>query len=173
MHVDCLLHGGRLFGAHRPRLWVKALCVPGSGQVKRAAEAGVGRHFPQCRFRVAGTGLFDVLFAGGESFGKGVRVASTTNRNFEGRQGWVSGHIASPLTVASACAGHRWRTQRHDALHSARGVALPLLRDNIDTDAIIPSREMRTVSRSGLAAGLFAPGVTETRMPAHPIPSSC
>ncbi len=38
-----------------------------------------------------------------------------------------------------------------------RGVALPLLRDNIDTDAIIPSREMRTVSRSGLAAGLFAP----------------
>jgi len=38
-----------------------------------------------------------------------------------------------------------------------RGVALPLLRDNIDTDAIIPSREMRTVSRCGLAAGLFAP----------------
>ena len=38
-----------------------------------------------------------------------------------------------------------------------RGVALPLLRDNIDTDAIIPSREMRTVSRSGLAPGLFAP----------------
>ena len=38
-----------------------------------------------------------------------------------------------------------------------RGVALPLLRDNIDTDAIIPSREMRTVSRSGLSAGLFAP----------------
>ena len=37
------------------------------------------------------------------------------------------------------------------------GVVLPLLRDNIDTDAIIPSREMRTVSRSGLAAGLFAP----------------
>ena len=36
------------------------------------------------------------------------------------------------------------------------GVVLPLLRDNIDTDAIIPSREMRTVSRSGLAAGLFA-----------------
>ena len=37
------------------------------------------------------------------------------------------------------------------------GVALPLLRDNIDTDAIIPSREIRTVSRTGLAAGLFAP----------------
>ena len=37
------------------------------------------------------------------------------------------------------------------------GIAAPLLRDNIDTDTIIPSREMRTVSRSGLADGLFAP----------------
>lgn len=35
-------------------------------------------------------------------------------------------------------------------------VAVPLLRDNIDTDAIIPSREMRSVSKTGLAAGLFA-----------------
>jgi len=35
--------------------------------------------------------------------------------------------------------------------------AIPLMRSNIDTDTIIPSREMRTVSRSGLAAGLFAP----------------
>ena len=37
------------------------------------------------------------------------------------------------------------------------GVAMPLRRSNIDTDTIIPSWEMRTVSRSGLAAGLFAP----------------
>lgn len=38
-------------------------------------------------------------------------------------------------------------------MHSA---AIPLMRDNIDTDAIIPSREMRTVSKRGLADGLFA-----------------
>ena len=37
-----------------------------------------------------------------------------------------------------------------------RGVAAPLLRANVDTDAIMPSREMRRVSRSGLADGLFA-----------------
>jgi len=36
------------------------------------------------------------------------------------------------------------------------GVAAPLLRANVDTDAIIPSREMKTVSKTGLAAGLFA-----------------
>lgn len=37
-----------------------------------------------------------------------------------------------------------------------RAVAAPLLRDNVDTDAIIPSREMRSVSKKGLADGLFA-----------------
>lgn len=35
-------------------------------------------------------------------------------------------------------------------------VAAPLLRDNIDTDAIIPSREMKSVAKTGLAEGLFA-----------------
>ncbi|NLR71957.1 3-isopropylmalate dehydratase small subunit [Novosphingobium sp. ERN07] len=39
-------------------------------------------------------------------------------------------------------------------LHST---AVPLLRDNVDTDAIIPSREMKTTGRTGLADGLFAP----------------
>jgi 3-isopropylmalate/(R)-2-methylmalate dehydratase small subunit len=35
-------------------------------------------------------------------------------------------------------------------------IAVPLIRDNIDTDAIIPSREMKSVSKTGLADGLFA-----------------
>ncbi|WP_336962760.1 3-isopropylmalate dehydratase small subunit [Sphingobium aquiterrae] len=35
-------------------------------------------------------------------------------------------------------------------------IAAPLLRDNIDTDAIIPSREMRSVAKTGLTHGLFA-----------------
>lgn len=37
-----------------------------------------------------------------------------------------------------------------------RGVAAPLLRINVDTDAIIPSREMKKVSKTGLGEGLFA-----------------
>jgi 3-isopropylmalate/(R)-2-methylmalate dehydratase small subunit len=36
-------------------------------------------------------------------------------------------------------------------------VGVPVLRDNIDTDIIIPSREMRSTGRTGLADGLFAP----------------
>lgn len=35
-------------------------------------------------------------------------------------------------------------------------IAAPLLRDNIDTDAIIPSREMKTTGKTGLSVGLFA-----------------
>jgi 3-isopropylmalate/(R)-2-methylmalate dehydratase small subunit len=41
-------------------------------------------------------------------------------------------------------------------LTTLTAVAAPLVRDNIDTDAIIPSREMRSTGKSGLADGLFA-----------------
>lgn len=37
------------------------------------------------------------------------------------------------------------------------GIVAPLLRDNVDTDTIIPSREMKSTGKTGLAAGLFAP----------------
>ena len=43
-----------------------------------------------------------------------------------------------------------------EPLRVLTAVAAPLLRDNVDTDAIIPSREMKTVSKTGLADGLFA-----------------
>lgn len=36
-------------------------------------------------------------------------------------------------------------------------IAIPLMRDNIDTDTIIPSREIRSTGKTGLADGLFAP----------------
>ena len=36
------------------------------------------------------------------------------------------------------------------------GIAAPLIRDNIDTDQIIPSREMKSVSKTGLSDGMFA-----------------
>jgi 3-isopropylmalate/(R)-2-methylmalate dehydratase small subunit len=43
-----------------------------------------------------------------------------------------------------------------EAFTKLTAVAAPLMRDNVDTDAIIPSREMRSVSRKGLSDGLFA-----------------
>jgi 3-isopropylmalate/(R)-2-methylmalate dehydratase small subunit len=43
-----------------------------------------------------------------------------------------------------------------DKFERHSGIAAPLIRDNVDTDAIIPSREMKKVSKQGLGEGLFA-----------------
>ncbi len=87
---------------------VRAIVVPGSSAVKRAAEAlGLDRIFTDAGFEWRESGCSMCFFAGGESFGAGQRVISSTNRNFENRQGpGTRTHIASPETVAaSAIAG--------------------------------------------------------------------
>ena len=87
---------------------VKAICVPGSGRVKRAAEAeGLDKIFIEAGFEWREPGCSLCFYAGGEDFGEGARIISTTNRNFEGRQGIrAKTHLASPISVAaSACAG--------------------------------------------------------------------
>lgn len=87
---------------------VKAICVPGSTQVKLAAEAeGLHQVFLDAGFEWREAGCSMCFFAGGESFGFQQRVVSTTNRNFESRQGpQTRTHLASPVTVAaSAIAG--------------------------------------------------------------------
>lgn len=87
---------------------VKAICVPGSMQVKRDAEAeGLDRIFRDAGFEWRAAGCSMCFFAGGEGFAPRQRVVSTTNRNFEGRQGVeVRTHLASPATAAaSAIAG--------------------------------------------------------------------
>ncbi len=87
---------------------VRAICVPGSMSVKRAAEAeGIDRVFREAGFEWRESGCSMCFYAGGESFGPRQRVVSSTNRNFESRQGQETRtHIASPETVAaSAVAG--------------------------------------------------------------------
>lgn len=87
---------------------VRALCVPASRTVKRAAEAeGLDQVFIAAGFEWREPGCSLCFFAGGEAFAPGARVISSTNRNFEGRQGpRVRTHVASPATVAaSAIAG--------------------------------------------------------------------
>lgn len=87
---------------------VQALVVPGSSAVKRAAEAeGLDRIFTEAGFEWRESGCSLCFYAGGESFRPGSRVISSTNRNFEGRQGpGIRTHIASPeLVAASAIAG--------------------------------------------------------------------
>jgi 3-isopropylmalate/(R)-2-methylmalate dehydratase large subunit len=88
---------------------VRAICVPGSKAVKAAAEAeGLDRVFLDAGFEWREPGCSMCFFAGGESFGPQQRVITSTNRNFESRQGpGTRSHLASPETVAaSAVAGH-------------------------------------------------------------------
>ena len=87
---------------------VLALVVPGSSAVKRAAKAeGLDRIFTDAGFEWRESGCSLCFYSGGESFPQGSRVISSTNRNFEGRQGpGIRTHIASPeIVAASAIAG--------------------------------------------------------------------
>ena len=87
---------------------VRAICVPGSSQVRLAAEAeGLDQVFLDAGFEWREAGCSMCFYAGGESFGPQERVISSTNRNFESRQGpGTRTHLASPETVAaSAIAG--------------------------------------------------------------------
>ncbi|MDI9347291.1 MAG: aconitase family protein [Methylacidiphilales bacterium] len=81
---------------------MKALIVPGSSRVKKMAEAkGFDKIFLEAGFEWRESGCSLCFFAGGESFPKGSRVLSSTNRNFKNRQGaQVKTHLASPLIVA-------------------------------------------------------------------------
>ena len=84
---------------------VRAVCVPGSKSVRRNAEAiGLDKVFIEAGFEWGEPGCAMCFYAGGETFAPGARVISSTNRNFEGRQGpGVRTHITTPLIVA-ACA---------------------------------------------------------------------
>jgi 3-isopropylmalate/(R)-2-methylmalate dehydratase large subunit len=82
--------------------------VPGSTATRLQAEAeGLDQVFTAAGFEWRESGCSLCFYAGGESFGSGERVVSSTNRNFESRQGpRTRTHIASPETVAaSAVAG--------------------------------------------------------------------
>ena len=86
----------------------KAIVVPGSSEVKRLAEAeGLDVVFRDAGFEWRESGCSLCFFGGGEGFPPGARVASTTNRNFENRQGpGIRTHLMSPATAAaSALAG--------------------------------------------------------------------
>jgi 3-isopropylmalate/(R)-2-methylmalate dehydratase large subunit len=87
---------------------VRAWVVPGSVDVKRAAEAeGLHKIFLEAGFEWREPGCSICLAANGERVGPGQRSVSTSNRNFVGRQGpEARTHLASPaVAAASALAG--------------------------------------------------------------------
>ena len=87
----------------------QALVVPGSGLVKRQAEAeGLHQIFLEAGFEWRNPGCSMCLAMNADKLLPGERCASTSNRNFEGRQGQGGRtHLVSPvMAVAAAIAGH-------------------------------------------------------------------
>jgi 3-isopropylmalate dehydratase len=193
----------------------RAMIVPGSGLVKERAEAeGLDRIFVEAGFEWREAGCSMCLGMNPDILSPKERCASTSNRNFEGRQG-AGGrtHLVSPVTAA-ACAivgkladvrklSDRNATPRRAspppmevkpyvderaetddderemigdqpednsphtntmAPHTSaglpkftvyKGIAAPMDRANVDTDAIIPKQFLKTIKRTGLGSALF------------------
>ena len=88
---------------------VKAMIVPGSQNVKREAEKlGLDKIFKDANFEWRNSGCSMCLGMNPDILAPGERCASTSNRNFEGRQGTGGRtHLVSPImAVAAAIEGH-------------------------------------------------------------------
>ncbi|KAL6937470.1 3-isopropylmalate dehydratase [Hanseniaspora osmophila] len=201
-----------------------AMVVPGSGLIKKQAEKeGLDKVFEAAGFDWREAGCSMCLGMNPDILDPEERCASTSNRNFEGRQGARSRtHLMSPAMAAAAgIAGHFVDIREHqyktdsaveiaieskedaelqkavyehekaplpagessqeeladeiddippssqsataaasgptgmDPFVVLKGIAAPLDKANVDTDAIIPKQFLKTIKRTGLKSGLF------------------
>jgi 3-isopropylmalate/(R)-2-methylmalate dehydratase large subunit len=117
--IEDLRAAARVAKGRRVNPKVRAMVVPGSQTVKRAAEAeGLHRIFLDAGFEWRESGCSMCLGMNPDILQPGERCASTSNRNFEGRQGRGGRtHLVSPMMAAAAAiAGHftdirDWRFQ--------------------------------------------------------------
>ena len=107
--IEDLRLAANLAKGKRVATGVRAMVVPGSGLVKQQAEQeGLDRLFKEAGFQWREAGCSMCLAMNADVLQPGERCASTSNRNFEGRQG-AGGrtHLVSPaMAVAAAVEGH-------------------------------------------------------------------
>lgn len=190
----------------------RAMVVPGSGLIKKQAESeGLDRIFIDAGFEWREAGCSMCLGMNPDILSPKERCASTSNRNFEGRQG-AGGrtHLMSPVMAAAAAIVGKLADVRKMAdenvsapkahpkmqldpevpdldtdddlerildipeqsqpnsnggtaissggqpkFTTVRGIAAPMERSNVDTDAIIPKQFLKTIKRTGLGTALF------------------
>ncbi|HEY1361423.1 MAG TPA: 3-isopropylmalate dehydratase large subunit [Xanthobacteraceae bacterium] len=107
--IEDLREVARVAEGRSVRSTVKAMIVPGSGLVKEQAEAeGLDKIFIEAGFEWREPGCSMCLAMNPDKLEPGERCASTSNRNFEGRQGYKGRtHLVSPaMAAAAAIAGH-------------------------------------------------------------------
>lgn len=194
----------------------RAMIVPGSGVVKEQAEQeGLDKVFTDAGFEWREAGCSMCLGMNPDILSPRERCASTSNRNFEGRQGAQGRtHLMSPVMAAAAAITGKladvrklaeYKSSPHieaykvtpepphveegisgdesDREHLAdvpkdnngphtnttaaagaaglpqftvlKGIAAPMEKANVDTDAIIPKQFLKTIKRTGLGTALF------------------
>ena len=107
--IEDLREAARVVAGKRVHASVGAMVVPGSGLVKlQAEEEGLDRVFREAGFEWRQAGCSMCLGMNPDILAPGERCASTSNRNFEGRQGKDGRtHLVSPaMAAAAAIAGH-------------------------------------------------------------------
>jgi 3-isopropylmalate/(R)-2-methylmalate dehydratase large subunit len=107
--IEDLRAAARIAAGHKVSTHVRAMVVPGSQQVKAQAEReGLDRVFKEAGFDWREPGCSMCLGMNPDILSPGERCASTSNRNFEGRQGRGGRtHLVSPeMAAAAAIAGH-------------------------------------------------------------------
>ena len=166
----------------------QAMVVPGSGLVKQQAEReGLDKIFIEAGFEWREPGCSMCLAMNADRLEPGERCASTSNRNFEGRQGragartWSARRWPPPPPVA----GHfvdvplvpLIQDSNMQAFTQHEGLVAPLDRENVDTDLIIPKQFLKSIKRAGFGPNLFdelryldhgEPGMDNSKRPLNP-----
>jgi len=107
--IEDLRAAAAVIGNGKVKDGIRAMVVPGSGLVKEQAEAeGLDKIFKTAGFEWREPGCSMCLAMNADKLKPGDRCASTSNRNFEGRQGFKGRtHLVSPaMAAAAAIAGH-------------------------------------------------------------------
>jgi len=107
--IEDLREAARIVRGYKVSDNVRAMVVPGSMQIKQQAEReGLARLFVDAGFEWRDAGCSMCLAMNEDTLAEGERCASTSNRNFEGRQGRGGRtHLVSPsMAAAAAIAGH-------------------------------------------------------------------
>ena len=141
---------------------VRMLVVPGSMRVRfQAEEEGLDKVFLDAGAEWRSAGCSMCLGMNPDQLAPGERSASTSNRNFEGRQGKGGRtHLVSPLVAAATAVRgtllEPGGPELMDAFTTHTGIGVPLRRSNVDTDQIIPAVYLKRVTRTGFEDGLFS-----------------
>src|SRR5699024_5015031 len=144
-----------------------AIIVPGSFLVKnQAEEEGLDQIFKDAGFEWRNAGCSACLGMNDDIIPPKGRCASTSNRNFEGRQGnEARTHLVSPEMAAATAIEGKLVDVRHyaykkggaqmEAIEKHTGLVYPMKRDNVDTDQIIPKQFLKRIERTGFGQFLF------------------